>query len=196
MPEGNKMNLELTFKPLTPDRFADLETLFGFHGAASGCWCMWWRLPAKEFAAGAGEENHKAFRRLVETGAEPGILAYAEGKPVGWCAIAPRAEYARLGRSRVLKPIDQEPVWSITCFFVARSLRRRGVMRELIRAACDFVHGKGGRIVEGYPIVPEGRSYPAAFAYPGLLSAFLDCGFAEVSRPSPKRAVVRFVVNA
>ncbi len=193
MPAREEAGLQLTFHPLTPDRFADLESLFGPHGAAGGCWCMWWRRTAKEFSASMGEENRTALRALVETGAEPGILAYADGEPVGWCALAPRSEYVRLARSRSLRPIDDEPVWSITCFFVARSFRRRGVTRELIEAACDVARQRGGRMVEAYPVAPDDKGYPAAFAYPGLLSAFLACGFVEVARPSAHRAIVRRV---
>ena len=152
---------------------------------------MWWRRTSKEFAASTGEENHTALRALVESGARPGILAYADGEPVGWCALAPRSEYVRLARSRSLQPIDDEPVWSITCFFVARSFRRRGVTRELIEAACDFARRNGARIVEAYPMAPDDKGYPAAFAYPGLLSAFLACGFVEVARPSAHRAIAR-----
>jgi GNAT superfamily N-acetyltransferase len=191
MAAHGKNGLRLQFRPLTSDRFADLETLFGPHGATGGCWCMWWRRTAKEFGASKGEENRAAFRALVEAGAEPGILAYADEEPVGWCAVAPREEYPRLIRSRMLKPMDDRPVWSITCFFVARSFRRRGVTRGLIEAACGFVLGHGGRIVEAYPVAPDDNGYPAAFAYTGLLSAFLACGFAEVARPSARRAIVR-----
>ena len=183
--------LSLEFRPLTPDGWADLERLFGPHGATGGCWCMWWRRTAKEFGACTGEENRAAFRALVDSGDRPGILAYADGEPVGWCAVAPRGDYPRLARSRTLRPIDDEPVWSITCFFVAPPFRRRGVTSALIGATCESVRARGGRVVEAYPIAPSDKAYPAAFAYTGLLSAFLSCGFLEVARPSPHRAIVR-----
>jgi GNAT superfamily N-acetyltransferase len=180
----------ITVHPLTPARFRDLEDLFGPHGAQSGCWCMWWRRTAKEFAASTGDQNHAALRALVESGREPGVLAYAGGEPVGWCAVAPRSEYARLARSRTLQPIDDEPVWSITCFFV-RAFRRQGLTRGLIDAACGFARSRGAGTVEAYPVVPGTASYPAALAYTGLHSAFLSCGFVEVAQPSPHRAMVR-----
>jgi GNAT superfamily N-acetyltransferase len=187
--------LRLTFRPLMPDRFADLESLFGPHGAAGGCWCMWWRRTAKEFAACNGEENRAALRALVETGARPGVVAYANEEPVGWCAIAPRADYVRLARSRSLRPIDNEPVWSITCFYVARAFRRRGVTRGLIEAACQHACERGAKTVEAYPIVPEGEKIPAASLYTGLLSAFLACGFAEAAWPSARRVIVRRILT-
>ncbi|MDD5265426.1 MAG: GNAT family N-acetyltransferase, partial [Candidatus Bipolaricaulis sp.] len=119
--------LSLHCVPLTLDRWTDLEKLFGAHGAQAGCWCMWWRQTASEFAAGRGDRNREALRTIVASGEPPGLLAYAGDEPVGWCAVAPRERYVRLARSRILKPIDEQPVWSIPCFFVARSYRRRGI---------------------------------------------------------------------
>lgn len=152
---------------------------------------MWWRRTAKEFAACKGEENQSALRALVDAGREPGVLAYAGGEPVGWCAVGPRSDYIRLARSRSLKPVDDQPVWSITCFFVARPFRRRRMMCALIAAACDFAQTRGAKIVEAYPVISDDKRYPAVFAYTGLLSAFLGLGFVEVARPSARRAIVR-----
>ena len=87
---------KLSFHPLTPGRWRDLERLFGLRGACAGCWCMWWRLSRPEWNRGKGDGNRKAFRKLVRSGAEPGVLAYADGEPVGWCAVAPREQYPRL----------------------------------------------------------------------------------------------------
>src|SRR3989441_10443832 len=101
-------------------RSDDLVTLFGKNGACAGCWCMWWRSPRWQWVKGKGEGNKRAMRKLVKDGAVTGLLAYADGAPVGWCAIAPRTDYPRLANSRTLKPVDDQAVWSITCFFVAR----------------------------------------------------------------------------
>jgi len=76
--------------PLTAQRWPDLEKLFGPRGACAGCWCMYWRLPAREYRSSSGEGNRKAFRRIVKDGAVPGLLAYERGEPVGWCAVEPR----------------------------------------------------------------------------------------------------------
>lgn len=183
----------LTIHPLTPDRWSDLEALFGPRGATGGCWCMYWRLPRSQFDHMKGEGNRTAFREIVvEAERPPGLLAYLDGVPVGWCAVAPRAEYSSLERSRILKRVDDEPVWSIACFFVARTARRQGVSVQLIEAAIHFAADHGARIVEAYPIDPRTPEVPSVFAWTGLLSAFEQAGFTEVARRSETRPIVRF----
>ena len=110
-------------QPLTTSRWDDFVKLFGGNGACAGCWCMWWRLPRAQWVKQKGGGNKKAIRGLVTEDKSPGILAYADGQPVGWCAIGPREAYPRLANSRVLQPVDDQAVWSITCFFVARPFR-------------------------------------------------------------------------
>jgi GNAT superfamily N-acetyltransferase len=192
------------FHRLTPERWADFEELFGPRGAAGGCWCMWWRLTGKEFDAQKGEGNRRAMKAIVDSGRVPGILAYHEGHPVGWCSVAPREEFPRLGRSlrlaqgqaRILKPVDDEPVWSVVCFFIAKSTRRRGVARRLLKAALDYVRDCGGRIVEGYPVEPKKGHTPDLFAYHGLASMFRGAGFKEVARRSETRPIMRYVIGS
>ena len=118
---------DLTFRPVTPSRWSDLESLFGDRGACGGCWCMAWRLPNKEWLAGKGTRNKRALRRIVAAGEKPGVLGYLGREPIGWCAVAPRDAYVFLARSRVLKPVDSRPVWSISCLFVSRPYRRQGI---------------------------------------------------------------------
>jgi len=186
--------LELDCHLLTPDRWRDFETLFGPRGAAGGCWCMWWRQTQKEFKDGKGEPNRRAMKQIVESGAVPGVLAYHRETPIGWCAVAPRDRYTRLERSRILKPVDDHPVWSVVCFFIRKDYRRRGVSLALLRAAVDHVRRSGGSIVEGYPVQPKKGGTPDLFAYHGLASAFLGAGFSEVARRSPTRPVMRLII--
>ena len=181
---------DLTFHPLTPERWPDLEALFGPRGAYGGCWCMFWRQTRSEFERLRGETNRQLFKALVEAGLPTGILAYDAEKPVGWCAVAPREEYGSLSRSRVLKPVDDQPVWSVTCFFVARGWRRRGVTVGLLRAAADHVRAMGGSVMEGYPTRPR-MAQADPFVYMGTESAFLQAGFTEAARPSPSRSIMR-----
>ena len=184
----------LKIQPLTPSRWDDFVKLFGKHGACAGCWCMWWRLPRAQWVKGKGEGNKRAIRNLVKNGAAPGLLAYSNGQPVGWCAIAPREAYPRLANSRILKPMDGQAVWSITCFFVARPFRRSGVTVELIEGAVEFARQGGARIVEGYPVEPS-HEQADAFVYTGLASAFRKAGFKEVLRRSPTRPMMRRVIR-
>jgi GNAT superfamily N-acetyltransferase len=180
--------------PLTAERWPQLEALFGPRGGCAGCWCMWWRVARAEWERQKGQGNREAFRRIVAAGAMPGLLAYAEGRPVGWCALAPRTEYPVLARSRVLKPVDDRPVWSVTCFLVARPWRRRGVNTALLEAAVDFARANGALIVEGYPI-DAAKNQPDAFVFTGLLSAFRRAGFKEILRRSSRRPIMRRLIR-
>ena len=102
----------VAFQPATPARWDDLARLFGPRGACAGCWCMWPRLTSREYNAGRGDGHRRRLRAIVAADQRPGILAYAGGEPVGWCAVAPRAEYTRLSTSRVMAPVDDREVWS------------------------------------------------------------------------------------
>jgi GNAT superfamily N-acetyltransferase len=194
-PSAFEEPLALDIHPLTADRWTDFERLFGPGGACAGCWCMFWNLPQANFNALAGEGTHKQQRLLVESGVVPGLLAYSQDQPIGWCAVEPRSEYPRLARSRVLKPVDDLPVWSVTCFFVHKDQRGRGVTVALLRAAIGYAREHGGRILEGYPVEPKADRMPAAFAFTGLASAFRQAGFHEVARNSETRPIFRYVIG-
>ena len=185
--------LQLHFQPLTPERWPDLERLFGARGACAGCWCTWFLQSRADFERNKGEGNRAVLREVVESGPPPGILAYAGEEPVGWCALAPRERYPLLARSRILSQVDAAPVWSVVCFFVTRPHRRRGVTVQLLRAAVDFAAGRGARVVEGYPVDTRGGRSADTFAYHGLASAFREAGFEEVARRSATRPIMRWV---
>jgi GNAT superfamily N-acetyltransferase len=189
------MSLDLEFHPLTPKRWTDLEKLFGKHGACGGCWCMWWRLARSEFDKQKGEGNRKALKEIVDSGEIPGILAYANNEPIGWCSVAPRDSFSALERSRVLKRVDDKPVWSVVCFFVARQFRHKGVTVALLKAAVEHVKEHGGKIVEGYPKEPKNGYSPDPFVYTGVASAFCKAGFIEVLRRSETRPIMRYLIG-
>ena len=189
---ASTQNLKLTFHPATPDRWADIEELFGERGACGGCWCMYWRLPRGEWTASKGLKNKNSLRKIVRSEQAPGVIAYDGSQPIGWCAVAPREEFTGLSRSRVLKPVDDNPVWSITCLFVKKPYRRQGVSVRLIEAAVEFARKEGAQIVEGYPTAPTMEKTPDPFVYMGVPSAFVAAGFKEVARRSPSRPVMRF----
>jgi len=184
-------SLRLKFKVLTPSRWKDLEKLFGKRGACGGCWCMWWKLSRKDFEKQKGIKNKNAFKKIVLNNEKPGILAYFNDEPVGWCAISPREKYPFLESSRVLKRIDEQKVWSVVCFFVEKPFRKKGITIELLKATIDYVRKSGGKILEGYPIEPINGKTADVFAWTGIASAFRKAGFNEIARRSPTRPIMR-----
>ncbi len=152
---------------------------------------MAWRLPYAQYQARKGAGNRRTLRRRVQSGDAPGVLAYVDGKPAGWCSIGPREEFAFLSRSRVLSPVDAEPVWSVSCFFIARQHRRTGITVPLLKAAVELARKKGARMVEGYPVDPPHGKLPGTFMWTGVPKTFLRAGFKEVARRSETRPVMR-----
>ncbi len=156
---------------------------------------MGWRLSRQQYLRQKGDANKEAMHRLVRNGDIPGLLAYSEGEPVGWCAVAPREEYPALQRSPSRKPIDELPVWSITCLYAARSHRRQHLATKLIEAAVAYVGSRGGRIVEGYPVVPKPGVASTSYAYTGFVSAFERAGFTECARRRATRPIMRYRIR-
>jgi GNAT superfamily N-acetyltransferase len=185
----------LSFHPLTPDRWDDFVALFGEHGAYGGCWCMWWRLKRREFEEQQGEANQRAMRAIVNSGEIPGIIAYRDEKPVGWCGVAPREQFGSLERSPVLKRLDDRPVWSIVCFYIARGYRGQRIGEQLVRGAVEYVRDQGGSIVEAYPVNPRSDKVPPVSSFMGLPAMFERAGFVECSRPSKSKIIMRYFID-
>lgn len=188
------MTSELSFQPLRRNLWTDLEELFGLNGACGGCWCMFWKLRGKAFDEAKGSATRQMHKSIVDAGTVTGLLAYQEGEVVGWVAVEPRRAYEKLAHSRVLKPVDDQEVWSVTCFYVAKNHRRQGITVELLKAAVEHVRNLGGRIVEGYPVEVKDKAAPP-FIFTGTASAFQKAGFREVARNSPTRPIFRFVIE-
>jgi GNAT superfamily N-acetyltransferase len=186
---------KFSFHPLNSERWEDFERLFGDHGAVGGCWCMWFRQKRSDFEAHRGEGNHQSMRAIVAAGQTAGILAYDGNVPAGWCSVAPRESFPVLGRSPVLKPVDEQQAWSIVCFFVAKSYRKQGLMNYLLHAAVDYAAQQGASIVEGYPLDPTQESTPDVYAFTGLVASFAKAGFVEVARRSPSRPIMRYFIK-
>lgn len=183
--------MKFEFHPATPARWPDLEELFGPRGACGGCWCRYWKQTRPEYESKKGEPNRKALRKSVTAGETPGLLAYSNGEPVGWCAVEPREKFPTLARSRILAPVDDNPVWSVPCFFIRRDFRKKGLTSLLLKAAAEYARKQGAMILEGYPVESSKGKTPDAFAYTGLPSAFLKAGFHEAARRSEHRPIMR-----
>jgi GNAT superfamily N-acetyltransferase len=121
----------------------------------------------------------------------PGVLGYLGKEPVAWCSIEPRENISGLARSRVARPVDDEPVWSIVCLFIAKPHRGRGVSKKAIEGAVAWAKSRGARIVEAYAVEPKTSPMPPVFAYPGLAAAYRAVGFTEVARRSETRPILR-----
>jgi GNAT superfamily N-acetyltransferase len=187
-------DVPFTCRPLTSDNWPDLVNLFGPRGASGGCWCMYNLLPRKQFHANKGDENRELFHKVVDGGLPVGLIAYDGETPAGWIAISDRVNYAGLAKSKLIQPVDVEPVWSITCFYTARAYRRKGINRFLVQKAVEYAAGKGARTVEAYPVDNSGKMQDAS-AYIGFASVFAGLGFQEVARPYASRPVMRILIN-
>jgi GNAT superfamily N-acetyltransferase len=186
--------LSISIKPIKRNLWTDFEELFGLNGACGGCWCMHWKLRGQAYDEAKGSATRQMHKSIVDSGTVTGLLAYSNGAVIGWVAVEPRRNYEKLAHSRVLKPVDEQPVWSVTCFYVAKAYRRQGVAVSLLNAAVKHVKRKGGRIVEGYP-VDTMKNMPAPFIFTGTASTFQKAGFQEVARNSPTRPIFRFIIQ-
>jgi GNAT superfamily N-acetyltransferase len=188
--------MKLTVAPLTPDRWPDLEAIFNARGCsvARGCWCMAYRLsgsreplpPGKTYA----QANRARLKALVDAGTPPGLIGYRGKVPVGWVSIGPREAYAKLQRSPVMKPVDEQPVWSVICFVVPSEYRGQGVARALLEAAIAYARTQGATLVEAYPVDKPVHSKDDDMWF-GAKSMYDNAGFKEVARRKPHRPVVR-----
>lgn len=188
--------MKLTVAPLTPERWADLETVFAGKGCsfARACWCMEYRRSGRQPEPAQGQTraqaNRLALKSLVEGGGVPGLIGYHGRTPVGWVSLAPREEYRRLERSAAMKAVDDQPVWSVICFVVPSEYRGQGVAQALLEAAVAYARKQGARIVEGYPVDKPTRS-SNSFMWFGAKSMYDKAGFDEVARHTPQRPIVR-----
>ena len=182
---------ELDFRPVTADTLADLERFSRGHGKFRYCSCMRWRMTSTEFRRSIKPKRIEALRGEVANGRSTGVLAYADGIPVGWCSIAPREEFRGLERYRKLTRIDDAAVWSVTCFFVDRQYRRRGLTVDLLEAAVRYASANGARVVEGYPV----ESTVASYTYMGSPETFIRAGFSDVTPSGRERRMFRIILS-
>lgn len=192
MDKANQDN-NLSFQPLNTSNFGDFEYLFGEKGACEGCWCMQCRLQADEFEAGRGEGNHLAMKALVKSGRIPGIIAYNDNEPVGWCSLGNREDFPRLPKSHEVQIIDEQ-TWIVSCLFIRRDWRRRGVKRALLKHLIAYCQTKGAKVLESHQCNSKFSKYPDAFAWSGIEKAYEAVGFDKVADLSDKRPIMRYLL--
>ncbi|MBO0812444.1 MAG: GNAT family N-acetyltransferase [Microlunatus sp.] len=167
--------------PATVDRWPDVQQILAPKGPGRpSCWCLPTRLPNAENVALSGRARGERLRRYAEEGDPPGVIAYADGEPAGWCSIAPRRIHHRLTHSRTIPTVDDVDVWSVICFVVRVGYRRQGVAHHLLDGAIDYARSRGAPIIEGYPVEPEGERLNTSFAYVGTTGLFAAHGFETV----------------
>jgi GNAT superfamily N-acetyltransferase len=179
--------MKLTIRPLTPDLWPALEDLFGENGAVGGCWCMYWRV-GRAYRERPQQENRAAFREVVERGPPPGLLAFDGDMAVGWCQLTPRDALPWLDRTWRLKRVDDVPVWSLSCFYIRKGYRRRGVASALIAAAVKAAQRAKAPALEAYPL--DAELTPSSTST-GYASTFARAGFKTVARRVPPRPIMR-----
>ena len=174
--------------PVTPERWPEVALLMGGAAADRGCWCQYWRQSSSGYARLGEGGGRRALRAQIEGQPAPGVVAYIETEPVGWCGFGPRRDMERLVRSRTIPVVDDVPVWSIVCFLVRTGHRRRGVARALLDGAIAYARSMGAPALEAYPIDPEGRRLDVAFSYVGFTSMFEAAGFRRVVETAAQSA--------
>ena len=193
-------NLNVEIIPVSADRWQDLESLFGPRGAYSGCWCMFWRVKRTDFNKMTGEDRKAALHELTNKNEVPGLLAVIEDQPIGWVSIGPRQAFTALENSRILKRVDDTPVWSIVCFYIAKPFRKKGILSKLLQGAVKYAEKQGAQIVEGYPIdlhtpLLAGQTLHGCSGYMGIASAFTAAGFEKVADASATQRIMRYTVK-
>ena len=181
--------MALTVQPLTADRWPALEDLFGPSGASNGCWCMYWRI-GPDYRRRPRADNRRDLHDLAVAGPPPGLLAFDGPRAVGWCELAPRADLRWLDRTRHFAPVDDQPVWSIPCFYIRRTHRRQGVSTALIRAAIRTARDAGAPALEAYPVDTAVPGHTGNL-FPGTAATFARCGFHVAARHRPDRPLMR-----
>jgi GNAT superfamily N-acetyltransferase len=179
--------MKLTIRPLTPELWPALEDLFADSANCQRCWCMYWRIGAA-YRKKANKQNQAAFRAVVKKGPPPGLIALDGTLAVGWCQLGPRAALPQLAREWRLKPVDDKPVWAISCFYVRKSHRRRGVNAALIEAALAAARRAKAPALEAYPF---DRDLSPSSTSTGFASTFARAGFRVVARHIPARPIMR-----
>ena len=181
--------MPLTIHPLTPELWPALEELYGKGGASNGCWCMYWRI-GSEYHKRPRDQNRRAFRAIVTNGPPPGLIAFDGERAAGWCQLTARDDLPWLHRARFFERVDDVPVWAITCFYVRRGHRGKGVMEALVAAALRAARRAHAPALEAYPVETT-REGCTTNVFTGTVAVFRRAGFRTVARRQPCRPIMR-----
>jgi GNAT superfamily N-acetyltransferase len=187
--------------PANEASWEDLQAVFGPRGPAARCQCQRYKLrPREAFRNFPAEERAARLRAQTDSGhpdaeATAGLVAYLDDEPVGWCAVEPRTAYEGLLRNNRVpwegraEDKADDSVWAVTCVFTRAGFRKRGVSRALVSAAVGFARERGARAIEGYPMTTKDVIVEELNV--GTEGTFAGAGFAEVTRPTKRRIVMR-----
>ncbi|MGC1208525.1 MAG: GNAT family N-acetyltransferase [Ornithinimicrobium sp.] len=167
--------------PVTLDRFEDFADVINPNRRGEHCWCTPHRLRAADVRELGDGDREQAMRALCSRDTPPGILAYSGDKAVGWCNVGARDDIPKLVHSKLIRPLDQVPVWSIVCLVVRGGHRKQGVSARLIEGAVEFAASRGAPAVESYPVDPSGRM-DTTMAFVGTRRMFEKAGFDVVGQ--------------
>lgn len=182
--------------PLTPDLWPQFEELFGKQGACYGCWCTYFRLPPAARRASTGERNKDLIRARIEAGPPPGLLAFEDGKPVGWMQVGPRSDIpefnnARRGSAPLAAEDAHDPdVWAISCFFIHGKARGKGLTHRLVDAGVEFARGSGARVLEACPM-DQSKGAGTLSLFVGSTRVFEKAGFMRAAERKAGRPLMR-----
>ena len=185
---------EVEIHDVTPERVADYQSFFdhdAFRDFPSwqSCYCMETHSThtAEESAARTAAQNRRDMSEMITQGQVTALLAYAGGKPVGWCNYGETTRLSGVMRRFGADTSDHEGVGSVACFVIAAPYRGHGIASRLLEAAVERLRARGLRAVEGYP---HRGADSAQTNYRGPLSMYLRAGF-EIYRETDRNVVVR-----
>ncbi len=158
---------------------------------------MFYHKPGNFVIKGHGAENKQAKKTLVKKRRSHGMIVYSNGTPVGWTQYGPRLELARLDASPTYQSLeldnDGKRLWRITCFFVDRNYRKKGVARFALNAVLVSIKKKGGGIVEAYPSTKPSQG--DSMMWSGTAKMFEDAGFKVASKFGKSHVVMRRTIR-
>ena len=182
------MERNIALEPVTSERCADALRVLGAGPDQPHCTCQYWRFSSGDFGRMSQLERIAALEQQAGLQPAPGMIAYVDGEPAGWCGFGVRQLMGRLVRSRTIPQIDDIPAWSIFCFVVRTGYRRQGLAKMLLDGVVDYGRRLGAPALEAYPIDPQGKRVSTSFAYVGTVSMFEAAGFEKVMETQSKSA--------